>query len=150
MSRKSLTWDPCNEPGTAFARRAELRASARRAFRRVARAVLRKAAPLVRVNDLEDCHQLFHYLRHRGIEQRNDRHGVDELLHGCAAEPAPPDQTWVGPVYPGATGGRHIIDVHGKVHSDCRLKRGFSRNFAVWCISRSSSPARRLVALWPQ
>ena len=41
------------EPGTAFARRAELRASARRAFiredcgRRVARAVLRKAAPLV-------------------------------------------------------------------------------------------------------
>ena len=40
------------EPGTAFARRAELRASARRAFiredcgRRVARAVLRKAAPL--------------------------------------------------------------------------------------------------------
>ena len=42
------------EPGTAFARRAELRASARRTFiredcgRRVARAVLRKAAPLVR------------------------------------------------------------------------------------------------------
>ena len=41
------------EPGTAFARRAELRASARRAFirencgRRVARAVLRKAAPLI-------------------------------------------------------------------------------------------------------
>ena len=40
------------EPGTAFARRAELRASARRAFiredcGRVARAVLRKAAPLV-------------------------------------------------------------------------------------------------------
>ena len=41
------------EPGTAFARRAELRASARRAFiredcgRRVARAVLRKAATLV-------------------------------------------------------------------------------------------------------
>ena len=41
------------EPGTAFVRRAELRASARRAFiredcgRRVARAVLRKAAPLV-------------------------------------------------------------------------------------------------------
>ena len=41
------------EPSTAFARRAELRASARRAFiredcgRRVARAVLRKAAPLV-------------------------------------------------------------------------------------------------------
>ena len=42
------------EPGTAFARRAELRASPRRAFhfreecgRRVARAVLRKAAPLV-------------------------------------------------------------------------------------------------------
>ena len=41
------------EPGTAFARRAELRASARRAFirqnfgRRVARAVLRKAAPVV-------------------------------------------------------------------------------------------------------
>ena len=41
------------EPGTAFARRAELGASARRAFiredcgRRVARAVLRKAAPLV-------------------------------------------------------------------------------------------------------
>ena len=41
------------EPGTAFARHAELRASARRAFRRedfgrrVARAVLRKAAPLV-------------------------------------------------------------------------------------------------------
>ena len=41
------------EPGTAFARRAERRASARRAFiredcgRRVARAVLRKAAPLV-------------------------------------------------------------------------------------------------------
>ena len=41
------------EPGTAFARCAELRASARRAFiredcgRRVARAVLRKAAPLV-------------------------------------------------------------------------------------------------------
>ena len=46
------------EPGTAFARRAELRASARRAFkredcgRRVARAVLRKAAPLVG----EICH----------------------------------------------------------------------------------------------
>ena len=41
------------EPGTAFARCPELRASARRAFiredcgRRVARAVLRKAAPLV-------------------------------------------------------------------------------------------------------
>ena len=41
------------EPGTAFARRAELRASARKAFIRedcgwrVARAVLRKAAPLV-------------------------------------------------------------------------------------------------------
>ena len=41
------------EPGTAFARRAELRASARRAFiredcgRRVARAVLRKGSPLV-------------------------------------------------------------------------------------------------------
>ena len=41
------------EPGTAFARRAELRASVRRAFiredcgRRVARVVLRKAAPVV-------------------------------------------------------------------------------------------------------
>ena len=41
------------EPGTTFARRAELTASARRAFiredcgRRIARAVLRKAAPLV-------------------------------------------------------------------------------------------------------
>ena len=56
MSRNSLTWGPLQgqlEPGAVFARRAELRASARRAFiredcgRRVARAVLRKAAPHV-------------------------------------------------------------------------------------------------------
>ena len=56
MSRNSLTWDHCKDSSSqvpALARRAELRASARRAFiredcgRRVARAVLRKAAPLV-------------------------------------------------------------------------------------------------------
>ena len=56
MSRNSLTWDHCKDSSSQVPRspdRAELRASARRAFiredcgRRVARAVLRKAAPLV-------------------------------------------------------------------------------------------------------
>ena len=56
------------EPGTAFARRAELRASARRAFiredcgRRVARAQLRKAAPLAGENATGDivCYRKDH------------------------------------------------------------------------------------------
>ena len=55
MSRNSLTWDHCKDSSSLalFARHAEFRASARRAFiredcgRRVARAISRKVAPFL-------------------------------------------------------------------------------------------------------
>ena len=39
------------------------------------------------VQDLEGLHHLFSHQRHGGIEQRNDRHAVDELPHGVALNP---------------------------------------------------------------
>ena len=78
---------------------------------------------------MREVQQLSHHLRHRIIKsQQRDR--IDDLLHGAPLCPLlRPD---LGkPVRPGAQGGRHIIDVHGKVHYACRLGGGMLRNLAV-------------------
>ena len=46
----------------------------------------------MRVQILEEIHQLFHLLRHRIVEQKHQRDCVDNRLPRCAAEPVPAGQ----------------------------------------------------------
>ena len=77
-----------------------------------------------RIDEPEHIHQLFHRLRHRRIKQRDHRHVVDNLLHGAPLHPLLRSRHVKQTVWPGATGGRHVIHVHRIVHGACRLGRG--------------------------
>ena len=76
---------------------------------------------ITKVSGQEQRQRLVHHLRHWNIEgwERDD---VDVLLHGAPQNPLlRPDLR--EPVRPGAQDGRHIINVHSKVHCACRLGR---------------------------
>ena len=77
-----------------------------------------------RIDEPEHFHQLVHRLRHGSIEQRDLRHAVDNLLHGAPLHPLLRPRHVKQTVWPGATGGRHLIHVHWIVHSASRLVRG--------------------------
>ena len=92
------------------------------------------------VEALQDDHRLVNHLRHRNIERRDDRaHSHPFCSTVCRSTRSCGPDTGKNLVWSGA-GGRHIVDVKGKVLSACR-RGGFARNVAVKCTSLSSSTA---------
>ena len=88
------------------------------------------------VNDLPH----FHHLRLRGVEERDDRRTVDDLLHAALRDSllrSDVSET----VRPGAPELRHAVVVEEAVLRVGLLEGEFVRNSAVQCTSRSSSPA---------
>ena len=91
------------------------------------------------VERCEKVHQLFYHLRHNVVEQRDQRHRVDDLLRGAQLYPLlrqhlkqrcwPPGGWCLPNVLPG---------VHRKVPGTSRLGEGIFRNTAVQYISRPS------------
>ena len=63
---------------------------------------------------------------------RYPTHRFDKLLHDVPLNPLLWTRHGCQPVWSGATGGRHLVHVHGKELGACRLGKGCSRNLAVF------------------
>ena len=94
----------------------------------------------------EDLHHNVHQLRHRSIKNRYTTHRFDKLLHEVPLDPLLWTRHGRQPVWSGATGGRHLVNVHGKILGACRLVRECSRNLTVYFTS-NPSPALAIVCL---
>ena len=94
----------------------------------------------------EDLHHHVHHLRHRSIKNWHPRHRFDKLLHEVPLDPLLWTRHGRQTVWSGATGGRHLVNVRGKVLGACRLGRGAP---GTWpCTSpRTPSPALAIVCL---
>ena len=76
------------------------------------------------VEDLQHFHHRVHRLRRRNVEERDNGHNIDSLLHDAPRDSLLRSGHVRQPVRPRAPGGRHIIHVHRIVHGACRLGRG--------------------------
>ena len=101
-----------------------------------------------RVEEVEDFRRLFHHQRHRNIEHRQTRDGVDDLLHSVslcpflrhdaseAVRPRPPEL-------------RHAVVVSEvEVPRAGLLEGGFFRNVAVQCTSYPLPTPGLLLSPW--
>ena len=78
------------------------------------------------VEEHKNLRQLSHHLRHRSIEHRQG-HNVDGLLHDAPLNPLLRTRHVGHTVWSGATDGRHLVNVHGKVLGACHLGSGVLR-----------------------
>ena len=82
------------------------------------------------VQDLQHFHHWVHHLRLGGVEERDNRHAVDESAPRCAAKPVPAFQTQ-RTAGQAATRRQAHLRRQGQVLSACRLRGGMLRNVAV-------------------